>query len=279
MATQGDGNVADIRSTVRYGCQVFPRSSDQARMTSEGAPMNRLATATLLIGVAGAGLAIAADAAPSCAARATAATTVVELYTSEGCSSCPPADRWLSTLKNRPDVVALAFHVNYWDHLGWHDRFASAANTERQRALMAPSGSRYVYTPQVIANGHDWRGWPALPRPASAAAAASPSLTLSRDGDVVTAQVGAATGQLSGYWAVVEDGHSSTVRAGENSGELLRHDHVVRRYEPLPPWDAAQAREWRWSVPAAAPGNARRVVFVLTQPASQRPVQAVQLAC
>ena len=131
--------------------------------------MNRLTTVTLLIGVAGAGLAVAAEAASTCSAQAGAATTVVELYTSEGCSSCPPADRWLSTLKNRPDVVALAFHVNYWDQLGWPDRFASAAFTERQRQLMAPSGSRYVYTPQVIANGQDWRGWPALPKPASAA--------------------------------------------------------------------------------------------------------------
>ena len=126
-------------------------------------------------------LAPAAPAAGTCSAQAAAAPTVVELYTSEGCSSCPPADRWLSTLKGRPDLVALAFHVNYWDKLGWPDRFASAAYTERQRALMRPSGASYVYTPQVIVNGQDWRGWPTLPA-ARRAAAPAPALTLSRDG-------------------------------------------------------------------------------------------------
>jgi hypothetical protein len=241
-------------------------------------PLTSVTTLTLLIGVAGAGFAVVSEAAPTCSVQAAATTTVVELYTSEGCSSCPPADRWLSTLKSRPDVVALAFHVNYWDQLGWPDRFASAAYTERQRQLMQPSGSRHVYTPQVIANGQDWRVWPALPKPAAAAAAA-PTLVLSREGDVVTAQVGAAAGSLSGYWAVVEDGHSSKVRAGENNGELLRHDHVVRRYEPLPAWNAAEARQWQWSAPASSTPNPRRVVFVVTQPTTQKPIQAVQLAC
>lgn len=240
-------------------------------------PRTPVTTLTLLIGVAGAGFAVVSEAAPTRSVQA-ATATVVELYTSEGCSSCPPADRWLSTLKNRPDVVALAFHVNYWDQLGWPDRFASATFTERQRQLMQPSGSRYVYTPQVIANGQDWRGWPALPKPAAAAVAA-PTLVLSRDGDVVTAQVGAAAGSLSGYWAVVEDGHSSKVRAGENNGELVRHDHVVRRYEPLPAWNAAEARQWQWSTPTSPTPNPRRVVFVVTQPATQKPIQAAQLAC
>ena len=88
---------------------------------------------------------------------------LVELYTSEGCSSCPPADRWLSTLKGRPDVLAAAFHVAYWDHLGWRDRFASAAFTARQSQLQRSSGARHVYTPQVLVNGRDWRRWPELP--------------------------------------------------------------------------------------------------------------------
>ena len=99
-----------------------------------------------------------AVAAPSCqASRSATAPTVVELYTSEGCSSCPPADKWLSTLKGKPDVLALAFHVNYWDRLGWPDRFASAELTARQHELAQLAGSRQVYTPQVVANGRDWR--------------------------------------------------------------------------------------------------------------------------
>src|SRR5688500_7557906 len=83
-----------------------------------------------------------AHAAENCVARSTATPpTVIELYTSEGCSSCPPADRWLSKLKGRPAVLALAFHVNYWDRLGWPDRFASAEGTARQHQLARLAGS------------------------------------------------------------------------------------------------------------------------------------------
>ena len=74
---------------------------------------------------------------------------MVELYTSEGCSSCPPADRWLSALKDGPPVVALAFHVDYWDRLGWKDRNASPAYTRRQAAQQRFNGARFSYTPQV----------------------------------------------------------------------------------------------------------------------------------
>ena len=170
---------------------------------------------------------------PLCQAASTAtAPLVVELYTSEGCSSCPPADRWLSTLKGRPDVLAQAFHVNYWDRLGWPDRFASPEFTLRQHALAQQAGSRQVYTPQVVAAGRDWTRWPQLP-----AASASPvSLTLTRDSDTVTAQIAVSTGtgpSLGGYWAVLEDRHVSAVRAGENAGATLHHDHVVRLYKPV----------------------------------------------
>src|SRR5439155_369615 len=80
-----------------------------------------------------------------------------------GCNSCPPADRWLSGLKGRSDVVALAFHVDYWDRLGWVDRFADAAYTRRQVEQQRLSGGGFVYTPQVLVDGRDWRRWPTLP--------------------------------------------------------------------------------------------------------------------
>src|SRR5512134_2617035 len=110
----------------------------------------------------GASLLAAAQAhAAQCRADSPASTTaVVELYTSEGCNSCPPADRWLSSLKGRADVVALAFHVDYWDRLGWADRFASPAYTQRQAARRMSSGAGFAYTPQVLVNGADWRRWP-----------------------------------------------------------------------------------------------------------------------
>jgi hypothetical protein len=78
---------------------------------------------------------------------------VIELFTSQGCSSCPPADEYLAELADRGDVVALAYHVDYWDHLGWRDTLGSPANTERQRAYGGSFGSHSVYTPQAVING------------------------------------------------------------------------------------------------------------------------------
>jgi hypothetical protein len=228
----------------------------------------------------GAVLAPAAGAAEGqCSLHGTAQPpAVVELYTSEGCSSCPPADRWLSTLKGRSDVIALAFHVNYWDRLGWPDRFATPAITERQHQQAQSSGSSYVYTPQVLHNGRDWRHW------SGSAPARLPvsnvALTLTRDGNTVTASVGPGNDRLAGYWAVLEDGHSSRVKAGENAGETLKHDHVVTLYQPVEAWAARDAtKSLTLALPAASAGTARRVVFVVTEAASQRPVQALALGC
>ena len=156
--------------------------------------------------------------------------TVVELYTSEGCNSCPPADRWLSGLKGRDDVLAQAFHVDYWDRLGWKDRFASPAYTERQAQWRAALGARFVYTPQLIVDGTDRKD---LPAPVD--------LTLARDGPgyVATVRPGpGAPARLGAYWTLTEDGHVSAVRAGENQGATLHHDFVVRDYRRVEAWDA-----------------------------------------
>jgi hypothetical protein len=203
---------------------------------------------------------------------------VVELYTSEGCSSCPPADRWLSTLKGRDDIVALGFHVNYWDRLGWPDRLASREITERQYERNRVLGRPNVYTPQVLADGRDWTGWPRLPEPAPRAAIVA---SLAREGDRVRLAVAATPAgapRLAGYWAVLEDGHVSRVRAGENAGTTLRHDHVVRRYVPLLPWDARQPLAATLDLDAPVAAHPRRIVVVITTP-DGRPVQSVTLAC
>ncbi|MGH8673906.1 MAG: DUF1223 domain-containing protein, partial [Burkholderiales bacterium] len=102
--------------------------------------------------------------AAQCSAQSGARTTaLVELYTSEGCDSCPPADRWLSSLGARghtPDrVVPLALHVDYWDYIGWKDRFAKALFSARQRNLAQLMRAKVVYTPQVLLQGEDFRGW------------------------------------------------------------------------------------------------------------------------
>ena len=239
--------------------------------------LNATATATALA------CTLANAATPLCQARSAATTpTVVELYTSEGCSSCPPADQWLSTLKGRPDVLALAFHVNYWDKLGWTDRFATPESTARQWELARAAGSGQVYTPQVVVGGRDWRVWPKLPAPARAPAPSTVALTLTREGDKVSADITPAPNapaRLSGYWAVVEDQHSSQVRAGENAGSTLHHDHVVRLYKPVPTWAAAQGSNTQLAVNRGDPAFLRRVVFVVTDAASARPLQAVALGC
>ncbi len=222
---------------------------------------------------------LVAHAADVCRASSPAvAPTVVELYTSEGCSSCPPADKWLSTLKGRSDVLPLAFHVTYWDRLGWADRYGLAEATARQYELARQAGQSGVYTPQVVANGRDWRIWPRLP---DAAKAGAPAATLARDGDRVRVSIAASTAspRLAGYWAVTEDAHVSRVSAGENAGETLKHDHVVRLYKPVAAWNPAQEQQAELTVTRGVPEHPRRVVFVITDAATQRPLQAVSLAC
>lgn len=103
-----------------------------------------------------------AGAEPDCESHSTARrVAVIELYTSEGCNSCPPADRWVSSLPalgfSADRVVPPAFHVDYWDYLGWRDRFAQASFCARQRAQADHAGARFVYTPQLLLNGADFR--------------------------------------------------------------------------------------------------------------------------
>jgi hypothetical protein len=196
---------------------------------------------------------------------------VLELYTSEGCSSCPPADRWLSSLKAGADVLPLAFHVNYWNRLGWPDRFASADATQRQYEWARVMAANNVYTPQVVAGGRDWRRWPTLPE---APATAPMALSLRREGARVTADVGAAPGRWTAYWAVLEDGHRSRVTAGENNGETLAHDHVVRQYKPVAAWTTS-AQRFELQLQAAEAGRPQRVAFIVEDAATRRPVQAL----
>lgn len=228
----------------------------------------------------------AAFAQPGCTVRSTAAATpVVELYTSEGCSSCPPADRWLSRLKDRPAVVALAFHVDYWDRLGWKDRFANPAYTQRQTQQQAVSGARFSYTPQVIVDGIDRPDWRALDT-AGSRPAAPVDVQLVREGTRITASVAPTARspqRLAAYWAVTEQGHVSTVKAGENGGATLRHDFVVRDYRPVAAWTAAADAPpvtLQFDLPGAAePAHPRAVNLVVLDAATGRPVQAVKLGC
>jgi hypothetical protein len=211
---------------------------------------------------------------------------VVELYTSEGCSSCPPADRWLSTLNDQPGLLPLAFHVNYWDRLGWQDRFATPATTQRQHQVRAVLNGQYVYTPQVVLAGRDHPGWhvqspAALSKGGPTPMPSAPTLKLSRNGNKVTASVGAVTDRpsLAGYWAVLQDGMVSQVTRGENAGETLTHDHVVSLYQPVPAWSATESQQLQLSLPPGPQFEALRVAFVVTQPDLVRPLQGAVLRC
>jgi hypothetical protein len=211
--------------------------------------------------------------------------SVIELYTSEGCSSCPPADRWLSKLKADPAVVALAFHVDYWDRLGWKDRFASAAFTERQARQQASNGARFSYTPQVVVDGRDRTDWPSAAVSTATHALAPIDVVLTREGDRFVAKVVPQPGapkKLAAYWAVTEQGHVSAVKAGENEGVTLHHDFVVRDYEPVAAWSATSGAAETLRFRPATPGDAdhpRSINLVVVDAANGRPVQAVKIGC
>jgi hypothetical protein len=183
----------------------------------------------------------AADAATCSATSGDTRNSLLELYTSEGCSSCPPADRWLSQLPKDAGVVPLAFHVDYWDRLGWRDPFAQAAFSQRQRARN--SGLGWVYTPQVMLDGEDFRDWHrGLPTRSKSPARASLALTLSQTSERVDVQAESRFAapdvgrDASLYLALVENRLNSEVAAGENAQRTLHHDHVVRQLAgPLDP--------------------------------------------
>lgn len=168
-------------------------------------------------------------------------TAVVELYTSEGCSSCPPADRWLSSLVEAPksevDVLALSFHVDYWDYLGWKDRFSSADYTRRQRQLGANNLQRTIYTPEFFVNGKETRGSGNILKKIQQAnrqpAPLKLELTVSRDRDDLVLELHSAAErdtieQARHRYLVYENNLSTDVKRGENSGETLYHQQVVR---------------------------------------------------
>ncbi|OOG57524.1 DUF1223 domain-containing protein [Polaromonas sp. C04] len=218
-----------------------------------------------------------------------ALTPVIELYTSEGCSSCPPADKWLSSFKERgagQAAVIEAFHVGYWDTIGWVDRFASPAYTERQRQVAAWNQQRSIYTPQAVLNGRDWPDWAASGTHAPAATqAARASIALKQLGDdqfeaIVTPAAGAPA-SWSAYWTITENGYNSRVKAGENAGKFLQHDFVVRQYTPAGNYRTDPATPQRLTLRSIAPspGHARQVNLVVFDPKTGSTLQAVSAGC
>jgi hypothetical protein len=201
----------------------------------------------LLIALLTACMSIPASAA-QCVARSGPQTAVlVELYTSEGCNSCPPADRWLSGLGRTygtERVVPLALHVDYWDYIGWKDPFAKREFSQRQRRLSQLQRASFVYTPQILIQGRDYPGWNGADFERTVrqinGRVARASLELELLGSTAqalrlraSAVVSDAAQQADAvlYVAAYENRLESRVTAGENAGRVLQHDHVVLEWQ------------------------------------------------
>lgn len=167
--------------------------------------------------------------------------TVLELYTSEGCSSCPPADKWFEALVETPrqdlNILPLAFHVDYWDYIGWKDRFADPKHTSRQRQLGNNNRQRSIYTPEFFVDGKEARGTRnVLSQIKSRQSKQSPirlklSVSKNQHSLMVELETMATDSPVSGLqhrYFVYENGLSSDVKHGENAGEVLHHEQVVR---------------------------------------------------
>lgn len=230
--------MSDLES--RRGEPPTPPSGE--RGTKKGWPFP--AVSRRLTFLAAAATACAAQA--ECVARAeTVPVPLIELYTSEGCSSCPPADRWLSQLAPN-QAVPLALHVDYWDYIGWRDPYAQARFGQRQRERVARGGGRVVYTPQVMLNGRNFQAWrnpatfaDALRRSAARPLQARLVLTVSAAANRWQARLSGTLlprkGRIEAYFALYQNGLVSDVAGGENRGAQLRHDYVVRQWVgPLP---------------------------------------------
>lgn len=206
-------------------------------------------------------------------------THLLELYTSEGCSSCPPAEAWLSKLKDDPrlwqDFVPIAFHVDYWDRLGWRDPFASKEWTARQYEYSTRWKSGSVYTPGFVLDGREWRN-SSVP---SASTESPGALKISvANGDAVTAVFHAADGEnkpLDLHVARLGFGLNINVKAGENSGRKLLHDFVVLSLETTK-MNGGKA-EVRAPIPTGKGDASSRSAIAawVTEPGQLEPLQAV----
>ncbi|MHC8508322.1 MAG: DUF1223 domain-containing protein [Rhodospirillales bacterium] len=209
------------------------------------------------------------------AADQTAGPVVVELYTSQGCSSCPPADANLGELAQAGDIIGLSFHVDYWDYIGWKDPFAKPEHGERQRDYAAHMGKRSVYTPQMIIQGaEDVVGSRERDiKRAIAAARRAPKLPVSlkrADGGAVVITLPGASGAGVGAGAVGEPAdviligydtfHETRVKRGENAGRTLGHFNVVRAMWAVGEWTGAAQ-----TITAPAPEAGDGGVAVLVQ--------------
>lgn len=199
---------------------------------------------------------------------------VVELYTSQGCSSCPPADQMMEVLAERDDVIALSLHVDYWDYIGWKDEFADPNHAKRQRAYAAEAGRRSVYTPEMIVNGvSDIVGAKpielAMAIEKHKSTAHKVAIDLTRNGDALTISArlldqaqDAMTVQVLRY----QPQRSANITRGENAGRSIRYVNVAQDWQIVSAWDGAAPFYSEVAVPGTLP------VVVLVQQGASGPI-------
>ncbi|MDH5394258.1 MAG: DUF1223 domain-containing protein [Gammaproteobacteria bacterium] len=170
-------------------------------------------------------------------------TSLIELYTSEGCSSCPPAEAWLAKIYQQgfdnERIVPLAFHVTYWDYLGWKDRFSKALFDKRQRHLVSSQGSRSIYTPQFFINAKSLRNVSAISSKLKQKQAARLSINatlIETDKELLLTvelkKLGLnVSDEVTVNIAAYENNIESSIKAGENKGRVARHQFVVREFQ------------------------------------------------
>lgn len=222
---------------------------------------------------------------------------LLELYTSEGCDSCPPADRWIRELPQKKltadRVVPLAFHVDYWNHIGWVDPYAQRGFSERQRAQASRRRATFVYTPQFILNGQDYRRGLVFDDLASQVKTinqdkpgADLKLSLTRSAAALETTVDATlkngaqrTAQL--YIALYENKLSSRVSAGENRGRTLEHDFVVRELAGPFGFEAGSSAQvqHRFRIAPSWRGSELNVAAFVQHPLNGDVLQALAAAC
>lgn len=178
---------------------------------------------------------------------------LVELFTSQGCSSCPPADALLADLARKPDVIALALHVDYWDYLGWQDKFGQAAHTDRQRKYAKAARERSIYTPQLIVQGVDRVVGANAEAALTAISAhqASPAgalLRLERDGGAVRIQLTPVASPIAGpsvvYLVRFLPRETVEIADGENAGQTVDYINIVTEWNAVARWDGVGEAEF-----------------------------------
>jgi len=174
---------------------------------------------------------------------------VVELFTSQGCSSCPQADALFAKLDNRTDLIALAYHVDYWDYIGWKDTFGDEANSTRQRGYAQGWGSARVYTPQMVVNGEEGvvGSHEDEVNGAISSAALEIPVSLKIKGDMLSIDVGGMPGMKDAMvWLVrFRSAETVTIETGENAGQTIEYRQIVTGRQMLGMWDPASGTRLR----------------------------------